>query len=139
MELLHCERDCGDLLNELCSDAICQRGPARSCHENTRILSTDPSIYLHPPKEVEHLFRLLRFVALIVLPDYVIRRRVQNACLYCRRAHVQANTKLGAHCASASFTKMRERWNKLASRSMRFDTCSTNCAAIPAIPSTFGT
>ena len=58
---------------------------------NMRVLwRVDAGFRFHAPQKLQHLFRLLGFVALVVLPENFVGRGVDHNGFHRGRAHVRA-------------------------------------------------
>jgi hypothetical protein len=70
-----------------------------------RVFSGDAGLCLHAPQKLQHLLRLTRLVALIVLPDRLVGRGIHDDRFHRGRAHIQANEKC-LHHHSLSYRRL---------------------------------
>ena len=158
VQLLDGERDGVDFLDKLRADHLGDGAAARSGDKDAGVVGRHTGVGFHTAQELENLFRLPGFVALIVLPDGLVGRSVNHDRLYCGRADIQTNQIFLHHlpsgkavstvgCQAAGLRRSghlrfghREPGRRQArSLSIRSLTCQANCAAVPATPSRCGT
>ena len=57
-------------------------------------MAINPGIGFHALQKLQRLLRLLGFVALVVLPENLVRRGINNDCFYRSRTHVETDEEL---------------------------------------------
>ena len=60
-------------------------------NEDAGVVWAYAGLGFHAAQKLKDLFRLLRFMALVVLPDGGICRGINHNCFNCRGTYVQAN------------------------------------------------
>ena len=66
------------------------------------LLAVDADFGFHAPQELQRLFRLLGFVALVVLPQNLVGRGIDHDRLHRGRADIEPNQKLASRGRAAS-------------------------------------
>ena len=94
MHLFYGERNCRDFLHELGADLFGDAAAARAGHEHAGVVAIDPDFFFHAAQKLQSLFRLLGFVALVILPQNLIGRRVNDGSFHCGRADVEPDQKV---------------------------------------------
>src|SRR5206468_10676714 len=94
MKFLDCERDGMHFLNKLRTDHLSNGSATRAGNKDACISGSDSSVLFHSTQELEDFFRLTRLVALVVLPDGLISRRVNHNRFDSRGTYVQTNQEL---------------------------------------------
>ena len=84
MQFFHCQGHGRDFLHKLRSNLIRDPAASRAGHEHTRVVTINPNLGFHAFQEFERLLRLFRLVALIVLPEHLVRSCIDNNCLHSR-------------------------------------------------------
>ena len=80
-----------DFLYELGSNLLRNSVPARPGHEHPGIAAVDTGLSFHPLQKLERLFRLLGFMALVVLPQNLVGLSVDHNCLDGGRADIKSD------------------------------------------------
>ena len=78
MHLLHGQRNRGDFLHELGADLLGNRAAPGAGHEHAGVVAIDADVGFHAAQKFQRLLRLLGLVALVVLPQDLIRRRIHH-------------------------------------------------------------
>ena len=94
MHLLDGERNRRNFLHEFRADLVGDRSAAGAGHEHARVVAVDADFLFDAAQEFERLLRLLGFVALVVLPENLVGRRVDDGRFYRRRTHIEAHHEL---------------------------------------------
>ena len=95
MQLLDRQRNCGYFLHEFRADLVCDSASAGAGQEHTRVVTIDADLGFHPLQEFQGFFRLLGFVALVVLPEHLIAGRIDHHGFHSGRAYVEADHERG--------------------------------------------
>ena len=95
MQLLHRQRNRRDFLHEFCADLVCDSPSSRARQEDTCIVAINSCIGFHPLQEFQRLFRLLGFMALIILPEHLVCSSIDHYRFHRGRAHVKSDQELG--------------------------------------------
>ena len=94
VQLFDGERNCGYFLHEFCADLVGDRAAAGAGHEHAGVVRVDADFGFHALQEFKGLFRLLGFVALIVLPESLIAGGIDDHRFHRGRADVEPDQKL---------------------------------------------
>ena len=70
--------------------------PAGTGHEHARVVTVHADLGFHAAQKFQRLFRLLGFVALVVLPEDLISGSIDDRRLDRGRAHVEANQEIAS-------------------------------------------
>ena len=88
MQLLYRQGNRRHFLHELGADLFGDSRPAGSRHEHAGIVAVDAYLGFHALQEFKALFRLLGFMALVILPQHLITDSVDHHRLHGRGAHI---------------------------------------------------
>ena len=94
MQLLDRQRNRRHFLYKLGADLLGDRAAAGTGHEHARVVRIDAGFGFHALQEFQRLFRLLGLVALIVLPEHLVARSIDDHRFHRGRAHIQPHQKL---------------------------------------------
>src|SRR5262249_60404242 len=94
IELLDRERNGVDLLHEFSADEARDAAAARTGDEDAERGIGNGEFFLDAFEEFQDLFRLLGLVALIILPENFVFRRIDYDRLHGRRSNVEADVEL---------------------------------------------
>ncbi len=93
MQLLDSEGNSRNFLHELRTDLVGDGTTAGAGQEHTGIVAIDAHVGFHALQELQRFLWLLRFVALVVLPQNCIAACIDHNRLYSCRTNVEPNQK----------------------------------------------
>ena len=143
IELLHCQADRVDFLDELRPDPRCDPPAPGAGDEDPEPVRGNREVRFDPRQELEDLLRLLGVVTLVIAPQDLVGGRVHDHRLDGGRSDIESDDQpvvvaipvCGAHRPAPGATATRER----ASAFWSSATCVRKFAATPMRPGACGT